>query len=339
MFDRALALGDKTAQPNLWAGRMNDRGLVLYALGLRDAGTDTMRRAVEAHRAALSARDRDTDPGGWATTLVNLANASSIIALRNADIGAFREAADAYRSAMEVFSRDRAPRKWGVAQNNLGIVLKHVGILNRDEDAFEASLAAFDNALGVLDSHAQTRSWARTVSNRSAALYEYALLTGRSEPVDEAVADLEAVLSVLTPEQSPREWAIMRSSLGRTLLLKGKRDADVSVVEAAHDVLVEALRMQSDGPMTEDRATTLGRFGEALVELGRLQSRPALVGEGRAALLDAGRFFEEAGEAADAARIAGLVAAADRLLGRAGGLRPEKAEFDGKNAEPEDAGQ
>ena len=97
--------------------------------------------------------------------------------------------------------------------------------------------------------------------------------------------------------------------------------------------------MQSDGPMTEDRATTLGRLGEALVELGRLQSAHALVRQGRAALLDAGRFFEEAGEAADAARMAGLVAAADRLLGRTGGPRPDMAEFDGKNAEPEDAGR
>ena len=143
----ALPLAPRTDRPLDWARTQNNLGNALFNLGEREAGTETLREAVAAYRAALEERSRDRVPLDWAATQTNIGNALGTLGEREAGTETLREAVAAFRAALEEPTRDRVPLDWAATQNNLGNALRTLGEREAGTETLREAVAAFRAAL------------------------------------------------------------------------------------------------------------------------------------------------------------------------------------------------
>ena len=87
-----------------WAMTQSNLGAALTSLGEREAGTERLEQAVDAHRAALQERTRERVPLDWAMTQNNLGNVLTSLGEREAGTERLEQAVDTYRAALEVYA-------------------------------------------------------------------------------------------------------------------------------------------------------------------------------------------------------------------------------------------
>ena len=77
-----------------------------------------LRRAVEAHKAALEVTTRERQAAAWAAGMNNLGSANLDLAQINRDTALFEQAVDAFRQARVVLTRESSPMNYALTMLN-----------------------------------------------------------------------------------------------------------------------------------------------------------------------------------------------------------------------------
>ena len=88
----------------------NNLGSALSSLGEREDGTERLKKAVNAHRAALQVYTRERVPLRWAMTQNNLGSALGSLGEREDGTERLKKAVNLYRAALEGAQCRRVPR-------------------------------------------------------------------------------------------------------------------------------------------------------------------------------------------------------------------------------------
>jgi tetratricopeptide (TPR) repeat protein len=138
--------------PRSWATIRMHLGNALSSLGTRDngpKGTEQLKEAVAACRAALQELTRERVPLDWAAVQTNLGNALLRLDARESGTARLEEAVQAYRAALEELTRERVRLEWAAVQTNLGIALLELGVRIQDRAKLEEAREAVSGAFNV----------------------------------------------------------------------------------------------------------------------------------------------------------------------------------------------
>lgn len=121
-FDREVAVAiarlvlERAGLPagvrGLW---QHNLGTALRALGRREAGTERLKDAVKAYRAALLERTQERVPLDWAVPQYNLDTALANLGEHKGDAARLEKAVEAYRAALLELTRERVPLQCAAA--------------------------------------------------------------------------------------------------------------------------------------------------------------------------------------------------------------------------------
>jgi tetratricopeptide (TPR) repeat protein len=150
--------------------------------GETDTGNDTLERAVDAYKAALTVWTREADPQLWALATANMANAQSILAKRNRDEATLRESIALLNGALEIQTPEGQPMDWAWTQRELGNTYADLAGLTRDEADIRKSIEATQQALTIYTLERAPRAWAQAMH---AMAHTY-----QTVPTSEARADV-----------------------------------------------------------------------------------------------------------------------------------------------------
>ena len=244
-------------------------GYACFKLGERESGTDRLKRAVAAYRAALEEYTREGSPADWAMTQGNLGSALSSLGGRESGTERLDEAVATYRAALAVFTREGSPADWAMTQNNLGNTLLEMGRRKGGAERFEEAVAAHRAALEERTREGSPADWAVTQNNLGNTLLEMGRRKGDAERLDEAIAAYRAALEERTREGSPADWAMTQNNLGGALLALGERQGDAERLEEAVAAYRAALGEYTREGSPAQWAVTQNNLGNALCSLSK----------------------------------------------------------------------
>jgi tetratricopeptide (TPR) repeat protein len=207
-------------------------GFAYQQLGMSLENAESLRKAVETHRAALALDSRERNADLWANSQNNLGNSLSALAqrLRGDDsTKALLEALECYESAATTWVRRRFPGEW---------LMVHSNIANRKLDLAEritgsGQRALVDEAVTIsaelvkhTDRASQPSEWARLYNNLGSAFRIYANLQGAPEALGSLKRAEEAhlnAISISQDVQGPVRWAEAQMNLGNVLVQLGEQ--------------------------------------------------------------------------------------------------------------------
>ena len=118
-------------------------GAALMSLG----GTENLKEAIGAYRAALEEGTRARTPLQWAMNENDLGVALNALGKQENSPDRLREATDAYRAALEEYSAERAPLPRARTLMNLGNALQSLSRYGGGPGLLEEALAGYRQAL------------------------------------------------------------------------------------------------------------------------------------------------------------------------------------------------
>jgi CHAT domain-containing protein len=205
----ALALVDRTQQPELWAALQSEFG---NSLAQNPWGTraDNLEAAIAHYQQALEVCTRQAFPAEWAAVQHNLANAYCVrIYGERADN--LEVAIAHYQQALEVCTRQAFPAQWVMTQHNLATAYRD-RIEGERADNLEAAIAHYQQALEVYTRQAFPVQWALTQHNL-AIVYYNRIRGARADNLEAAIAHYQQALEVCTRQAFPAEWAAVQHNL------------------------------------------------------------------------------------------------------------------------------
>ena len=192
-------------------------GNSLATLGERESGAERLKKAVEAHRAALEGYSRQRTPFQWAMTQNNLGTALQELGKRENGTMRHKEAVEAYHAALEERTRARVPVQWAMTQNNLGTALQELGEKESGTERLEQAVEAYHSALEEYTRESAPLEWAGTQNNLGNALLVLGEREGSKERFAQAAEAFHAALKERTCKRVPLQWAMTQNNLGAVL--------------------------------------------------------------------------------------------------------------------------
>ena len=258
-------------------------GFAYQQLGISSENAESLRKAVQTHRAALALDLRERNADLWANSQNNRGNSLSALAqrLKGGESGELLlDAMGCYESAASVWSRRRYPKEWRMVQSN---------IANRKLDLAErltgrGQRALVDEAVTInaellkyTDRSGQPSEWARVNNNLGAALRIYSNLQSAPQAVSCLKRAEEAhrnAISVSQDIQGPVRWAEAQMNLGNVLVQLGEQVPQE--FESYMDRAAEAYHFAREaGTLSDSRerwGSTLINTANGLGERGRRTS-------------------------------------------------------------------
>ncbi len=277
-FDLEVAIGvtrmalKYAADRNEWALAQNNLGNALWTLGERESGTERLKQAVDAHRAALKEYPRERAPLEWAVIQNNLGNALRILGQREGGTARLEQAIAACQAALEERTRARMPLDWAATQNNLANALQSLGERESGTDRLEKAIDAFQAALQEWTPERLPFEWAMTQNNLGNALRILGQREGDTTRLEEAVLAHQAALREHTRNRTPLEWAASHNNLGNALALLGIHENGTARLEHAVAAYRAALEERTRERVPLDWAMTQSNLGNALTALGEREA-------------------------------------------------------------------
>jgi tetratricopeptide (TPR) repeat protein len=115
---------DARADSTRLAPTQTNLGNALLGLGERESGTEKLKEAVAAYRAALEEQTRERVPVDyWAATQSNLGAALAALGERESGTVRFEEAVRAFTAALQERTRERVPLGWAESFGNQGVTM------------------------------------------------------------------------------------------------------------------------------------------------------------------------------------------------------------------------
>lgn len=254
------------------AAAQNDLGISLSTLGARESGTEKLKEAVEAYRAALQERTREQTPLDWARTQSNLGVALQTLGERDSRTARLEEAVAAHRAALEELTRERVPVDWAMTQINLGNAFKALGERESVTTRLEEAVTAYRAALQERTRERAPLDWAMTQTNLGAALRALGERENGTARLEEAVSAYREALEERTRERFPLQWAATQTSLGVALWRLGERENGTAKLEEAVGAYRGALEETTRERVPLDWGMTQMKLGNALARLGERES-------------------------------------------------------------------
>lgn len=252
-----------------WAITRNNMAVVLNTIGEREAGTDTLHRALDTFRDAMAVFAAESDDANWAAAQNNIGNILLVLGGRSGDAALIREAVAAYRAALEKRPRDSLPMDWASSQNNLGIALFQLSQPTGDVSGLAEAEAAYRAALEIYSRDAAPIDWALVQNNLGNTLNALALARNDPRIARQSADAFLAALTVRTKETWPLQWASSQINLGNAWATLARHDLGSESVEKARDAYREALTVLDRSKTPLDWASAQNNLGSAWQTIGQ----------------------------------------------------------------------
>lgn len=240
---QALDLVPRARYPLAWAATQNNLGAALRTLGEREVGTERLKGAEAAFRAALLELTREHAPDAWAAAHNNLGTVLASLDNREEATGRLMEAVMAFRAALEQYTREQTPFDWAMTQTNLGNTLVLLDQSDTETRHLEAAVTAYRAALTEYTREQTPLEWAATQNNLGNALQELGEREAGVGRFEEAADAFRASQLERTRERAPLDWAMAQNNLGNVFRMLGERGAGIGRLEEAAAAYEAALEM------------------------------------------------------------------------------------------------
>ncbi len=205
----AAAKISRAREPSVWAGKQNDLGSILAALGQQRRDAALFERAIQCFGRALEEFTQEGSPLEWAATQYNLGTANQALGRLLEATQPLKIAVDAYTSALQVWTREKSPEDWMYTMHQLGATLHTFGKLLKGNRQFQKSVVAYKNALAALDADNYALELTATHNNRAAALHHLGESEENPDRLKEAINSYEKAVTVSMEQQLPIHVAVL----------------------------------------------------------------------------------------------------------------------------------
>ena len=199
----------RAREPLVWAGKQNDLGNILAALGQQRRDAVSLERAVQCFNKALEVFTQQDAPEQWAATLYNLATANHALGRLQEAAAPLKLAVDAYTSALQVWTREKSPEDWMFTLHQLGATLHTFGKLLKGNRQLQKSVVAYKNALAALDADNYALELTATHNNRAVTLHHLGESEENPDRLKEALNAYEKAVTVSMEQQLPIHVAVL----------------------------------------------------------------------------------------------------------------------------------
>lgn len=199
----------RSQDPLVWAGKQNDLGNILAALGQQRRDAASFERAIQCFNKALEVFTQESAPQEWAATQYNLATANQSLGRLTEATAPLKIAVDAYTSALLVWTREKSPQDWMLTLHQLGATLHTFGKLLKGNRQFQKSVVAYKNALAALDADNYALELTATHNNRGVTLHHLGESEENAARLHEAINSYEKALTVSMEQQLPIHVAVI----------------------------------------------------------------------------------------------------------------------------------
>ncbi len=199
----------RTQEPSAWAGKQNDLGNIIAALGQQRRDTTLFERAIQCFSKALDVFTQESAPQQWAATQYNLAMASHALGQLQEATAPLKVAVDAYTNALQVWTREKSPEDWMLTLHQLGVTLHTFGKHLKGNRQFQKSVVAYKNALAALDADNYALELTATHNNRAVTLQHLGESEENPARLKEAINSYELAWTVSMEQQLPIHLAVL----------------------------------------------------------------------------------------------------------------------------------
>ena len=199
----------RTREPLVWAGKQNNLGNILAALGQQRRDATLFERAIQCFGKALSEFTQEGAPQEWAATQYNLGTANQALGRLLEATAPLKIAVDAYTSALQVWTREKSLEDWMFTLHQLGATLYTFGKLLKGNRQFQKSVVAYKNALAALDADNYALELTATHNNRAVTLHHLGESEENPDRLKEAINSYEKALTVSMEQQLPIHVAVL----------------------------------------------------------------------------------------------------------------------------------
>jgi tetratricopeptide (TPR) repeat protein len=285
-WQAALGYRSRELVPVDWAMIETNLGSALERLGEREDGTDRLKEAVAAYRAALppiaiyyAAIEEDThDRVSWvllAGTQMNLGAALETLGERDPSQAWLEESIAAYHAALSQYARDDAPLQQALTEINLGNALQTLGERQGNVAQFEDAIAAYHAALEKCTRERVPLQWALAQNNLGKALWVLGREKNRTELLEQSITAYRAALEVRTRDRVPLDWAMTENNLAIALKTLGERESGTGRLQEAVSAYQSALEEYTPERVPLRWAMTEMNLGNLLLILGKRENSNA----------------------------------------------------------------
>lgn len=243
-------------------------GIVFQHMADHEAGTDSLRRAVDCYRTAIKGIEGKRYPFLWAAANKQLGTTLNALADRDGNSNEYEQAMAAFQAALRVYNWDLSLEQWADTQVELAESLQLLGEARSNADDLKQSIALSRQALEGFRRDSDPRRWAAiqaTIGNELLSLND--IQPNPSYP-EEAAAAFRDSLAEQSFKQDPMAWATAQDALGNALVAMGEASSDTAYFEQAIDAFNNALKVFRPDREPVPWARAKSDLGDALSDLG-----------------------------------------------------------------------
>jgi len=280
-YNVLVAISDSFAVVNETepARRRDQYRELLYQHGRRYGG-NSLQRAIDLIRPAISTMKKLGHEEEWASYTLNLAVALQVLGTRlpgTEGINMLSESIKHYRSILWVFENSDQPITYALAKKNLADALQELGIRTHGAQGvalLAEAVATYRTALSIFGEHNHVAAVAITIQDYAVALKNQGCRstgTMSLELLSESIKAYHAAIHVLNEDDHPRRWAMAMQNLANALFEKGRRilgeKAETLFIEAV-DAYRQARRVNTENDQPLEWAKNMQNYANVLREQG-----------------------------------------------------------------------
>ena len=246
--------GQLDPAPALKASIFRNLASVLFRLGEREGGSDSLRQSLRALGTAYRVGIHHELKGSCAATLSVMGVTLKEIGNRELTSTKICAAIKVNRKALAFFPREVEPLDWAKIQGNLATALQLLGRRQQSAELLKEAVAIFRE---VLQEHTRERvplDWAGAQHNLGSALADLGELEKDPVILREGLAVLRESLAERTRDRVPVWWAATQYAIGESLLALGELTDDINSIALAADALKLAADEWQQSPYYRLRA-------------------------------------------------------------------------------------